>query len=75
MHTLKIHKIGDSHGVVLPKEVLARLGVGEGDMICLAEAPDGFRLTPANKEFAEQVQAADTIMHDDRGLLRELAKR
>lgn len=76
MQTVKIRKVGNSLGMVLPKEALARMNVREGDTIYLTEAPDGgFRLTPVNEEFAEQIGLADDIMREDRNILRELAKR
>lgn len=74
MNALKITTIGNSLGVVLPKEVLARLRVGKGDTVYLTEAPDGFRLTPYDAEFERQMALAREIMREDRHLLRELAK-
>jgi putative addiction module antidote len=75
MVTLKIRKIGNSLGVVLPKEVLARLRAGEGDEVFFTESPDGFRLTPYAEELAEEMRLAERIMREDRDLLRELSKR
>ena len=75
MQALKIRKIGNSLGLVLPRETLARLHVAEGDVVYLTEAEDGFRLTPMNEEFAAQMAAAEAIMREDRDILRELAKR
>ncbi|HEU6436625.1 MAG: AbrB/MazE/SpoVT family DNA-binding domain-containing protein [Desulfovibrio sp.] len=76
MQTVKVRKVGNSLGMVLPKEAVARMNVREGDTIYLTEAPDGgFRLTPVNEEFAEQIGLADDIMREDRNILRELAKR
>ncbi|WP_035069131.1 AbrB/MazE/SpoVT family DNA-binding domain-containing protein [Nitratidesulfovibrio termitidis] len=76
MQAVKVRKVGNSLGMVLPKEAVARLNVREGDTIYLTEAPDGgFRLTPVNEEFAEQIGLADDIMREDRNILRELAKR
>ncbi len=75
MQALKIRKVGNSLGLVLPKEVLARLKVEEGDTIYLTDAPDGYRITPMNAEFAEQIAAAEAIMREDRDVLRELANR
>src|SRR5687768_16088095 len=72
--TLKITKIGNSAGVVLPKDVLARLRVGPGDTLHLTEAPDGVRLTAADPEFAAQMEVAERIMRRDRNILRALAK-
>ena len=74
MVALKVRPFGNSVGVVLPKEVLARLKVGEGDTLYLTEAPDGFRLTPYDPEFEEQMALAREIMTDNRDVLRELAE-
>jgi putative addiction module antidote len=72
---LKIRKIGNSVGVVLPKEVLARLNVAEGDAVCLTDAADGsLRLAPANSEFARQMEAVQNVVSRYRNTLRELAK-
>lgn len=71
---LKITRIGNSVGIVLPKEVLARLRVGPGDTVHLTEAPDGIRLTAADPDFAATMEMAEAIMREDRDILRELAK-
>jgi putative addiction module antidote len=76
MHTLKLRKIGNSLGVVLPKEALSTLKTKEGDVIYLTDSPDGgFRVTPLNEEFSDQFKKAERIMREDRDVLRELAKR
>jgi putative addiction module antidote len=75
MYELKIRKIGNSLGVVLPKEVLGKMKVGKDDEIYLTDSPDGFRLTPFNEEFEVQMKEAEKIMNEDRDLLRELSKR
>ena len=72
--TLKITKIGNSAGIILPKEVLARLRVGPGDSLHMTEAPDGVRLTSHDPDFAAKMDAAEEIMREDRDILRELAK-
>jgi hypothetical protein len=54
--------------------VLEKLRVGKGDMLCLTETPDGFKITPYNKDFAEQMEAAEKVMREDRDVLRALAK-
>ena len=74
MFALKIRKVGNSLGTVLPKEVVARLHVSDGDIVYLTEAPDGFRLTPYNPEFERQMTIARKVMKADRDVLRELAK-
>ena len=76
MFALKLRKIGNSVGVILPKEVLSRLKSHEGDVNFLTDSPDGgFRITPLNGEFTLQFKQAERIMHEDRDILRELAKR
>lgn len=72
---LKLRKVGNSVGVVLPKEVLAYLKVGEGDAVCIVEAADGsVRMSPAKAEFTEQMKAAEGVIRRYRNTLRELAK-
>ncbi|MEM1194526.1 MAG: AbrB/MazE/SpoVT family DNA-binding domain-containing protein [Pseudomonadota bacterium] len=71
---LKITKIGNSAGIILPKDILARLRVGPGDELYVSEAPDGIRLTATDPSFAEKMQVAERIMREDRDILRELAK-
>jgi len=74
MPALKLRPIGNSVGVVLPKEVLTRLNVGAGDMLYVVYTPDGVRLTAADPEFEAQMQTARRIMKRRRAVLRELAK-
>ena len=74
MHTLKLTQIGNSVGVILPKEVLARLKVEKGDTIYLTESADGMRLTPHDPNFASQMTAAREVMRKRRNVLHELAK-
>lgn len=71
---LKITRIGNSAGVILPRELLARLRVAPGDMVYLTEAPDGVRITATNPEFEAQMDLAEQIMREDRDILRALAK-
>ena len=71
---LKVRKVGNSLGLVLPKEAISRLNVESGDALFITEAPGGFRLTPANPEFAKQMQVAKKVMKRYRNTLRELAK-
>ena len=71
---LKVTQIGNSVGVILPKEVLARLKVGKGDSLFLTDLPDGVALRPYDAEFAEAMEAAREIMRKRRNVLRELAK-
>lgn len=74
VRSLKITKIGNSAGIVLPKAMLARLRVEIGDEIFLSEAVDGMRLTASNPEFEELMNMAEGIMREDRDILKVLAK-
>jgi putative addiction module antidote len=74
MIELKLTAVGNSLGVVLPKEALARLKLAKGDTVYLTDAPDGYRLTPYNPEFEAQMDVARKIMKKRRAALRELAK-
>lgn len=72
---VKARKIGNSVGLIVPKEALARMHVQAGDRVFLTEAQEGgFRITPHNPEFAQQMQTADSIVRRYRNTLRELAK-
>jgi putative addiction module antidote len=72
---VKLRKVGNSLGVVLPKEVLAHLKVGEGDTLCLTEIADGaLRIGPSDDEFKKQMEAAESVINRYRRTLRELAK-
>jgi len=71
---LKLVKIGNSTGVILPKELLARLRVELGDTVYATESPDGVRLTASNPDFATKMAAAEAIMREDRDILRVLAQ-
>jgi putative addiction module antidote len=74
MTKLKITTVGSSAGVILPKEVLARLRVAKGDTIFLTESPDGLRITPYDPEFEKQMTVARKFIRKHRDALRELAK-
>lgn len=76
MIELKVRKIGNSLGFVLPKEALARLKVAEGETVYMTDSRDGgYRLTALNEKFPEQMKAAEKIMQEDRDILHELAKK
>lgn len=74
MSVLKLTAIGNSVGVILPKELLAKLGVGKGDTLHAIETEDGIRLTTADPDFDAQMEVARRIMRERRNVLRELAK-
>ncbi|MGI4953306.1 MAG: transcriptional regulator [Janthinobacterium lividum] len=75
MLSLKITMVGSSAGVILTEEAMATLKVQEGDTLYLTEAADGsYRLTIHDPEFERQMSLAEGIMHEDREVLRALAK-
>jgi putative addiction module antidote len=74
MVKLKVTTIGSSAGVVLPKEVLARLKIEKGDTLYLTEAPDGYRITPFDPDFERQMALARRVMRERRNVLKELAR-
>lgn len=74
MVALKLVKIGNSVGTIMPRELLERMHVGQGDQVFVTEAPDGYRITPHDPAFEEQMLVAQRIMKRDRKILRELAK-
>jgi putative addiction module antidote len=72
--SLKITRIGNSAGVVLPKELLAKLRAGVGDTLYISETPDGIRITAADPSFEAKMALAEQVMREDRDILRVLAK-
>ena len=74
MYPLKLTQIGNSVGVVLPKELLARLHVEKGDTVYATESTEGFTLTPYDPEVAKQVEAGREFMREYRDTFHELAK-
>lgn len=74
MSALKLTQIGNSVGVILPKEVLSRLNLEKGDTLFLSDAANGIMLTPYNPRFGAQMTEARRIMKNRRDVLRELAK-
>jgi putative addiction module antidote len=71
---IKITTVGNSAGIVLPKELLARLRLGKGDELYATELPDGIKLTPFDPQVAMQMEVAERIMRKDRNVLRKLAE-
>lgn len=72
--TLKITTVGNSSGIVLPREILERLRVEKGDMLYVVETPNGIELTPFNPQFAKQMDVAERVMREDRDVLRKLGE-
>lgn len=75
MIALKVAQIGNSVGVVLPKEALAKLGVQKGDTLYLIDAPGGdMRLSAYSPGVAEEIALGEEFMDDYRDTFRALAK-
>ena len=71
---LKLIAVGNSTGVILPKELLEKLRVQKGDELHALETPDGIRLTQFDSEFDRQLDVAERVMREDRDILRKLAE-
>jgi putative addiction module antidote len=71
---LKVTAIGNSAGVILPRELLARLRVEKGDELYALETPDGIKLTSYDPVLAKQMEVAEQVMRKRRSLLRKLAQ-
>lgn len=74
MQTLKLTQIGNSVGVILPKDVLARLKLEKGDSLYLTDTPDGLALTPYDPDIEEQLDQGREFMKEFRDTFRALAK-
>lgn len=71
---VKITTIGNSVGIILPKEVLLKLKVAKGDSLYLVDTPEGVTLSPYDQDFAEEMEAAQRVMKKNRDVLRRLAE-
>ena len=74
MSAIKLIAVGNSVGMTLPKDMLARLGVQKGDTLYAVETADGLRLTTTDPEFEAQMEVARKLMKRWRNVLHELAK-
>ena len=74
MHALKLTQIGNSVGLILPKEILARLKLEKGDTVFVTETPEGVAMTPYDPSLEEQIEAGRAFMRDFRDTFHELAK-
>ncbi|MGB0415257.1 MAG: AbrB/MazE/SpoVT family DNA-binding domain-containing protein [Coraliomargarita sp.] len=71
----KVRKIGNSYGIVLPKEALQALKVEEGASLYLTEAPNNtLNINPERPGFDEKMRMAEDLMKRYRNTFRELAK-
>jgi len=74
MIKVKLTTVGNSVGIVLPREVLTRLRIGKGDVLSVVETARGVELSPYDPEFERQMDLAEEIMREDRDVLRKLAQ-
>jgi putative addiction module antidote len=74
MLEVKVTAIGNSMGIVLPKEALNKLKAQKGDVLYLVDGPEGLTLTPYREDFAEQMEAAERVMKKYKNALHQLAK-
>ena len=74
MFALKLTQIGNSVGVILPKEMLARLKLDKGSSVFVTETPNGYVLTPYDPALGEQIEIGRAFMHEYRDSFHELAK-
>jgi putative addiction module antidote len=72
--SVKVTTVGSSAGIVLPKEILAKLRVEKGDKLYVTETPSGIHLTPYRADFAAKIEAAKRVMRKNRDALRRLAE-
>lgn len=74
MIKVKITAIGNSMGILLPKEALSKMKASKGDTLYLVESPEGYTLTPYEENFDSQIKVAETVMRKYRNALHKLAK-
>jgi putative addiction module antidote len=74
MRETKVTTIGNSLGVILSREMLAKLNVGKGDRLLIVETHNGIELTAYDPEVAKQLETAKTFMREHRDVLRKLAE-
>ncbi len=74
MIKVKITAVGNSMGILLPKEALSKMKANKGDTLYLVESPEGYTLTPYEKDFGNQIEVAEKVMKKYRNALQKLAK-
>jgi putative addiction module antidote len=74
MATLKITQIGNSLGLILPREIVERLRLAKGETVSVVETPQGIEITPFDPDFDQKLEAARKVAKRYRNALRELAK-
>jgi len=74
MHTTKITKVGNSSAVIIPKEIMDRLNLRQGDPLYLDTDKQTIRVSACDPNFAADMELAEAIMHQDREVLNKLAQ-
>ncbi len=74
MYKLKLTTVGNSVGIILPKELLAKLNLAKGDILAATDTPDGIALSPYDPKMAKTMESFDRVSRRYRDALRELAK-
>ena len=74
MAEMKLIAVGNSVGVILPRELLVKLGLQKGDSLFASDVPDGVQLSVRNSDVEHQMEVARGLMKKWRNVLRELAK-
>ena len=74
MLKVKVTAVGNSMGILLPKEALNKLKASKGDTLYLVDSPEGLTLTPYQQDFEAQMEAAESVMKKYRNAFHELAK-
>ena len=70
----KVTAIGNSEGIILPKEALGKLKVHKGDFVYLIETSNGYEVVSYDEKFVQQMKIAQKIMREDRNVLKALAE-
>ena len=71
---MKITTVGNSAGIVLPKEMLEQMNCGKGDRLYAVKTANGYEISPYDPQFARQMDIAEKVMREDRDILKKLAK-
>ena len=74
MIKVKVTRVGNAMGIILPEEALAKLKTGKGETLYLVDSPEGYMLTPSQQNFEQQMQSAEKVMKKYHNALNELAK-
>ncbi|TAH10434.1 MAG: AbrB/MazE/SpoVT family DNA-binding domain-containing protein [Curvibacter sp.] len=74
MSALKLTQIGNSVGLILPKEILARLKLEKGDTVFVTDAANGVTLTPYDPALEEELRLGREFMREYRDTFHQLAK-